>query len=47
MILVDYQKAFDMIDHNILLENLVAYGFENRELQWCQYAYLRESRLFN
>ena len=35
MIHVDYQKAFDMVDHNILLEKLVAYGFENRELQWC------------
>ena len=24
------------MDHNILSEKLVAYGFENRELQWCQ-----------
>ena len=25
-----------MVDHNILLEKLVACGFENREVQWCQ-----------
>ena len=43
MILVDYQKAFDMVDHNILLEKLVAYGLENRELQWCQ-SYLSQRK---
>ena len=43
MILVDYQKAFDMVDHNILLAKLVAYGLENRELQWCQ-SYLSQRK---
>ena len=43
MILVDYQKALDMLDHNILLEKLVAYGLENRELQWCQ-SYLSQRK---
>ena len=43
MILVDYQKAFDMVDHNILLQKLVAYGLENRELQWCQ-SYLSQRK---
>ena len=44
MILVDYQKAFDMVDHNILLEKLVAYGLEN--CNGVSHTYLRESRLF-
>ena len=43
MILVDDQKVFDMVDHNILLEKLVAYGLENRELQWCQ-SYLSQRK---
>ena len=43
MILVDYQKVFDMVDHNILLEKLEAYGLENRELQWCQ-SYLSQRK---
>ena len=43
MILVDYQKTFDMVDLNILLEKLVACGLENRELQWCQ-SYLSQRK---
>ena len=32
-----------MVDHNILLEKLVAYGLENRELQWRQ-SYLSQRK---
>ena len=35
VLLVDYCKAFDMVDHNLLLLKL-AYGFTNRAYNWCQ-----------
>ena len=34
MILIDLQKAFDTIDHNILLEKLKAIGFCDDNLNW-------------
>ena len=34
MILIDLQKAFDMIDHNILLEKLKAIGFCDDTVNW-------------
>ena len=34
--LVDYCKAFDMVDHNLLLLKLEAYVFTNRAYNWCQ-----------
>ena len=34
MILVDLQKAFDTIDHDILLKNLSAIGFSNHTIGW-------------
>ena len=36
VLLVDYCKAFDMVDHNLLLLKLEAYVFTNRAYNWCQ-----------
>ena len=36
MVLVDYQKAFDMVDQERLLKNLEAYGEANQELSTCR-----------
>ena len=34
MILIDLQKAFDTIDHYILLEKLPSLGFSNEVIDW-------------
>ena len=34
MILVDLQKAFDTIDHDILLKKVSAIGFSNHTIGW-------------
>ena len=34
MILIDFQKAVDMIDHDILLKKLSALGFSNHTIGW-------------
>ena len=34
MILIDLQKAFDMIDHDIFLKKLRAIGFSNHTIDW-------------
>ena len=44
MILIDLQKAFDTIDHDILLKKLSAIGFSNHTIGWCK-SYL-SNRLF-
>ena len=44
MILVDLQKAFDTIDHDILLKKLSAIGFSNHTICWFK-SYL-SNRLF-
>ena len=36
MLLVDYRKAFDMVDHELLLKKLAVYGIQNQELKWCR-----------
>ena len=34
MILIDLQKAFDTIDHNLLLEKMIYLGFSESTIQW-------------
>ena len=36
MVLVDYRKAFDIVDHELLLRKLKVYGVANQELNWCR-----------
>ena len=43
MVLVDYRKAFDMIDHTLLLEKLEVYGLSRDSLQWFT-SYLKNRR---
>ena len=45
MILIDYCKAFDMIDHVILQDKLYAYGLDNTSLTWFQ-SYISDRRQF-
>ena len=43
MVLVDYRKAFDMVDHELSLRKLKVYGVANQELNWCRsYLYNRK-----
>ncbi|KAL9956690.1 hypothetical protein ACROYT_G038209 [Oculina patagonica] len=41
MILIDYCKAFDMVDHSILLQKLQAYGLDDKSINWFR-SYLNE-----
>ena len=43
MVLIDYRKAFDMIDHTLLLKKLEVYGLSTETLQWFT-SYLRNRR---
>ena len=36
MVMIDYRKAFDMVDHELLLKKLEVYGIVNHKLKWCQ-----------
>ena len=36
MVLIDYCKAFYIVDHELLLKKLEAYGIVNTELKWCR-----------
>ena len=39
MILIDLQKAFDTIDHNILLLKMPSLGFSREVIDWYKYTY--------
>ena len=41
--MVDYCKAFDMVDHGLLLENLQVYGLSEGSFEWFE-SYLRDRR---
>ena len=43
MILIDYCKAFDMVDHSILLQKLQLYGLDIKSLAWFR-SYLDDRR---
>ena len=34
LVFVDFKKAFDILDHNILCQKLEHYGMKSRELSW-------------
>ena len=34
VVLVDFKKAFDLVDHQILLSKLELYGINNEALMW-------------
>ena len=43
LVLVDYRKAFDMVDHGLLLKKLETYGVIKQELKWC-HSYLLDRK---
>ena len=45
MILIDLQKAFDTIDHSILLEKMEIIGFSEKTIKWYQ-SYLSDRTFF-
>lgn len=45
LVYVDLKKAFDTVDHVILIDKLAHYGLENRELSWFK-SYLNNRKQF-
>ena len=43
VVLVDFKKAFDFVDHQILLSKLKLYGIQNETLLWFN-SYLSQRR---
>ena len=37
MILIDYQKAFDKMNHDVLFQKLYAIGFSKHTVNWFKY----------
>ena len=44
-IFIDFSKAFDTVNHNILLEKLKAYGIQSANLKWFR-SYLSNRKQF-
>ena len=47
MILIDLQKAFDAIDHDILLQKLYAIGFSKHSVNWFRSYLINRTFLVN
>ena len=45
LVFIDYRKAFDMVDHEILMANLKAYGMSDGSVTWFQ-SYLCDRQQF-
>ena len=45
LLLIDFSKAFDMVDHNILLYKLQHYGIRGKTLKWLK-SYLHERKQY-
>ena len=45
-VFVDLRKAFDTVDHNILLQKLDHYGVQELDLKWFE-SYLSNRKQFN
>ena len=45
LVLVDYSKAFDMVDHEMLMTKLTLYGVSDASLRWFQ-SYLKDRQQF-
>jgi hypothetical protein len=43
LLFVDFSKAFDLVDHNILLQKLAAYNFDETSLAWFT-SYLKDRK---
>ena len=46
-VLIDLSKAFDTVDHLILLKRLFSYGFRDISFEWCEsYLQYRQQQVF-
>ena len=45
VLFLDLKKAFDTVNHDILIEKLKLYGFQKQSLSWCE-SYLKDRKQF-